>query len=183
LRRMRVSQRRQRRVHVLFAALGLTLASLAAVGTAPALATSLPASFIVSGALHGTATARCFVNSYQGVHSLDFTADGLTVAINEYKSAGAVNFAKTHTDFVSVDELGGRKNRMWVAGWTGASDSGVPFSVGSDLGSGTLQVSSPNLAIGSINVHMVPATKALMPANFAKGTVHMIARWSGCRVV
>jgi hypothetical protein len=180
---MRASQRHQRHVRVLLPVLGLALASLAAVGTEPALATSLPASFTVSGALHGTATARCFVNSYQGGHSLDFTADGLTVTINEYKSAGAVDFAKSHDGFVSVDELDGSKSRMWVAGWSGASSSGVPFSVGSDLGSGTLQVSSPNLAIGSINVHMVPATKALMPANFAKGTVHMIARWSGCRVV
>jgi hypothetical protein len=104
----------------------------------------------------------------------------VTTKVNEYKYAGAVNFAKTHDDFASVDEVVGGKSSMWVKGWSGASDSGVPSTVGSHLGPGTLQVGAANLAAGNISAELVPASKDLMPVNAAKGTVHLVARWSGC---
>jgi hypothetical protein len=156
------------------------LAGLAALGAAPALAATPSASFTLTGALHATAASRCFVSSFQGDQSVDFFNAKVTIKVNEYKSAGAVKLAKTRDDFVSVDEIVGGKSSMWVAGWSGASDSGVPSTVGPHLGSGTLQVSAANLAAGTIITELVPAPKDLMPVNAAKGTVHLVARWSGC---
>ncbi len=62
------------------------------------------------------------MSTFQADHSVDFFSGGVTVKVNEYKSAGAVNLAKTHGDVASVDEIVGGKSAMWVAGWSGASD-------------------------------------------------------------
>lgn len=122
------------------------------------------------------------MSTFQGDHTVDFFSGAVTVKVNEYKSVGAVNLAKAHGDFASVDEVAGGTSRVWVAGWSGASDGGVPSTIGPEIGSGTLQVGSANLATGSINAELVPAGKDLMPVNAAKGTVHLVARWSGCFV-
>jgi hypothetical protein len=108
----------------------LAVASLVATGAAPALAASPSATFTLTGALHARGTSRCSVSSFQGDQSVDFFNATLTIKVNAYKSAGPVNLAKTHDDFASVDEIVGGKSSMWVAGWSGASDTGVPATVG-----------------------------------------------------
>jgi hypothetical protein len=120
------------------------------------------------------------VSSFQGDLSVDFFDARVTIKVNDYKSAGSVNLAKTHDDFASVGQIVGGKSSMGVVGWSGASDSGVPSTIGAHVGSGILHVSEANLAAGNIIAELVPAPKDLMPVNAAKGTVHLVARWSGC---
>ena len=152
---MEASRRGQRHLCARLTVLGLALTSLPAVATGSALAAGSLASVTLSGALHATGTGACTVRLSQGDHTVGFTpgvpappgqSAGVepTVSINEFKSAGAVNLAKTHGDFASVDEVVGGKTSMWVAGWSGASAPGAPSSLGPDLGSGTLHVSAAN---------------------------------------